>query len=163
VKCCNYGPCILPELSDKHSSLENHCSYSKPRSPIVQIQLQIKVRMPQEFSNLRDMFQSLFPFPPCIFHPCHLLGLNNKTFYRSNWLIDVLVRAHLHWGIFLAKISAISHCDYATPTCYGQNERCDTNRIISVCVASPNVTKGSRGGTIAMQNCTGFHQKYLPM
>jgi hypothetical protein len=49
----------------------------------------------------------------------------------------------LHWRDLYAKMPAISHRNTAFLTCLGHVEQRDTDRIISIYVATPKVAKAS--------------------
>jgi hypothetical protein len=52
--------------------------------------------------------------------------------------------------IFLAKMSATSYYNYATPTWQGHLGQNFTHIIIDICVALPKVAKAGRGFIIAV-------------
>jgi hypothetical protein len=54
-------------------------------------------------------------------------------------------RAVFHWQSLLAKLSAVSHHDYATPTWLGFHGQHGRNRNNPICVASPKDDKASWG------------------
>jgi hypothetical protein len=60
---------------------------------------------------------------------------------------------------FLAKTFAIFCRDYTIPTSHGNRGWCNTNRTISIRVASPKAAQSSRAGIIVVRNCRSFCQK----
>jgi hypothetical protein len=52
-----------------------------------------------------------------------------------------MINLYFNWQSFLAKMLAISERQNATPNCLGFLGQRDANRIISICIISPKVTK----------------------
>ncbi len=67
---------------------------------------------------------------------------------------------HLHWRRLLAKPSATVTCDY---TCLGHLGGCDIDRIISISVAPPKVTKASTSVLPSRVNVAGIAALPSPM
>jgi hypothetical protein len=70
---------------------------------------------------------------------------------------------YLHWQHLLAKPSVTATLDHHKCTCLGHLGRRDTDRIISIWVASPKVAKASTIVTVVCCCRWHFHLKMLPM
>jgi hypothetical protein len=80
---------------------------------------------------------------------------------RCIWFEIVLsyLRIVYNGKVFWAETSAILCDKYAAPTCLGNLGKCDTNRLIYICVVSPKVAKGSKSGINAVSNRRCFWPK----
>ncbi len=77
--------------------------------------------------------------------------------------VNLTLKSHLHWQCFYCDIAGDSDMWQSLLTRLGNRKRCDRDRIISIYVALPKVTKASNSVLLSPVIFAGIILPPLPM